>query len=458
MPFETFKLSELRLDQKNYRIGQVGSQREAILAIISDQKQKLVNLAKDILNENAVSPGEPIWVSRAESGGGYTVIEGNRRVTALKLLENPSLADGTEVEKDFRLLAPQFAQKPIRDLTAYVFEKYEDAKPWRRRRHLPTDSGVGLERWNHLAKARALRDHGEGARRSLAVFEYLDDESEYWMATADALDTRWTTVERVLNTSALKDDLGLFIDPKTGAICPDNGDQVAARKLLRAILGAMAATDFDFRDIEKVEDRKTFLTRFAGMSVKGRPPAPPKGSRLPQQPATPLAPPIRQRVRVVSETRATLAPKTGQRVFPVAGKRLHKIYDECRKIKVADNENASALLLRVFIELSTEALLSEKNVPIPSAFGKKGATRWDDIGIQLSAKVQQALDFLDPGPKKSKDFQNIRLALDPQSHGVASINTLHGYFHNRDFMPDEANILKAWDIWEPYLRAVHGAR
>jgi hypothetical protein len=456
MTFETFKLSELRLDENNYRIGRVGSQREAILALIADQKQKLVNLAKDILAEEGVSPGEPIWVSRAASGG-YTVIEG--RVTALKLMDNPALADGTEVEKEFRLLGQQFAQKPIRELTAYVYPKYDDAAPWRRRRHLPTDSGVGLERWNHLAKARALRDHGEGARRSLAVFEYLDDGSEYWMATADALDTKWTTVERVLNTSALKEDLGLIIDPKTGAISPENGDEVAARKLLRTILGAMAATDFDFRDIEKVGDRKTFLTRFAGMSVKGRPLAAPKGSRLPQRPAAPLGPPpARQRVRLINETRATLAPKSGPKVFPVAGRRLHKIYDECRKIKVADNENAAALLLRVFIELSTEALLAEKNVAIPSAFGKKNAKRWDDIGIPLSAKVQQALDFLNPGPKKSKDFQNIRVALDSQSHGVASINTLHGYFHNRDFMPDANNITKAWDVWEQYLRAVHEAR
>lgn len=454
MTFETFKLSELRLDENNYRTNKVATQRDAILAIIADQKQKLVNLAKDILAEGGISPGEPIWVTRAQSSG-YTVIEGNRRVTALKLLDNPALADGTEVEKEFRLLAKQFSEKPIRELTAYVFPTYDAAATWRRRRHLTTESGVGLERWNTLAKARADRDHGVGARRSLAVFEYLDDGSEDWTTIADALDTKWTTVERVLNTSALKDDLGLAIDPKSGEVLPENGDQVAARKLLRAILGAMATTDFEFKEVEKVGDRAAFLSRFSGMSVKGSPPQA-KGTPTPS-PAPFIPPRTRQRVKVVTDTRATLAPKTGPRVFPVAGRRLHKIYDECRKIKVADNENASALLLRVFIELSTEALLSERSVQIPANFGKKGATRWDDIGIPLAAKVQIAIDFLDT-TRKSKTFQPIRVALDIQSHGVASINTLHGYFHNRDLMPDAADVMKAWDVWEPYLRAVHEAR
>ena len=47
--WETFKLSELRLDLINYRTGKTASQRAAIGAIIDDQKKKLANLAEDIL-------------------------------------------------------------------------------------------------------------------------------------------------------------------------------------------------------------------------------------------------------------------------------------------------------------------------------------------------------------------------------------------------------------------------
>ena len=103
--FETFKLSELRLDENNYRTGPVSSQRAAIDAIIADQGPKLVNLAKDILEMRGLSPGEPLWVYRDTASGTYVVVEGNRRVTALKLMDNPLLADGSTVEKDFRALA-----------------------------------------------------------------------------------------------------------------------------------------------------------------------------------------------------------------------------------------------------------------------------------------------------------------------------------------------------------------
>ena len=458
--YETFKLSELKLDEKNYRTGEVGGQREAILAIIADQKYKLVNLAKDILELGGISPGEPIWVSRAHDSG-YTVIEGNRRVSALKLMETPTLADGTLVEKEFRLLAKQFALKPIRELGAVVFPTYESAESWRRRRHLSTGSGVGLERWSVMAKGRADRDHGLKTRRSLAVFTYLADGSDDWNAIADALDDRWTTVERVLNAGPMKSILGIDIDQKTGGVTFENGNEAAGRKLLKAILAAMASTAFKFEDVENKDDREAYLGKFIGMSVKSV--APPSGA--PKSPLTPAptpqpspspspSPPARPKPE---PARKTLAPKSGSRVFHVKGARLNQIYAECRNVTMDNHENAAALLLRVFIELSSEAFLTEKAVQIPSALGKKGAKQWDDMGVSLTAKVQIALDHVDP-TKQDKAYQQVRLALDQQSRSIMSVHTLHGYFHNRRLSPQASDVMTAWDAWEPFLRELHGAR
>ncbi len=84
--WETFKLSELRLDQRNYRTGPTATQRDALAAIADDQKGKLVSLAEDILSVG-LSPGEPIWVTRdTDASGMYVVVEGNRRLAALKSL------------------------------------------------------------------------------------------------------------------------------------------------------------------------------------------------------------------------------------------------------------------------------------------------------------------------------------------------------------------------------------
>ena len=456
--FETFKLSELRLDEDNYRTGHVDGQRGAIHAIINNQKQKLVNLAKDILAQGGVSPGEPIWVVRGTGFGSYIVVEGNRRVTVLKLLDNPLLADDTFVEKQMRELSSQFAANPIRELTGVVFASLEDAEPWRRRRHLSSGSGVGLEPWDTLAKSRADRDHGKRSRRVLTVYEYLQDSSDDWRDIAATLDGRWTTVERVLNSAPMKDALGIEIDPKTGTVTFENGNEIAGKKLLRSILGAMAAASFDFAHVEKKEDRQSFLERFSGQSVKTKPtdkPSPTPPSPSPAPPPPPPAP-IPRGPKLDITKRTTLAPRTGTRCFLVNGVRLNTIYRECRELTVEKNENAAALLLRVFIELSSEALLTEKKVEIPAKFTPR-AVNWEDIGIPLSVKVSCGLAILDP-TGKAKAYQPIRVAIDQQSDSIASINTLHGYFHNRAFNPLAGDLMKAWDVWEGYLSALHGAR
>jgi len=457
--FETFKLSELRLDEKNFRTGATRSQRDAIHAVIADQKEKLVNLAKDILAENKLSPGEPIWVFRDPDTNFLVCIEGNRRLTVLKLLENPSLADGTDIEKPFRELAKRFALDPIRDLSACVFPTREDAEPWIRKRHLRSGSGVGLEPWKPMAQSRANRAHGKNAERSLAVVEFLQDESADWETVADALDPKWSTVDRVLNTAAMWDVLGVQIE-KNGNIIFENGDENAGRKLLRKILNEMTRSDVDSRSLNKVADRNEFIKRFEHLSVKANPFA---SSSVPRnisskKPALQNTNPIQQpeRTRLNNTARKTLAPTTGKRVFEVDGVRLNQLYGECRKLQVGTNENAASLLLRVFIELSSEALLTEKQAPLPPKY-KERSSHWDDFGIPLFVKVECVLKILDP-TNNAKAYQPIRVALDKQSNSPASINTLHGYFHNRMLNPLAGDLTKAWDVWEKYLSALHSAR
>ncbi|MGF1630622.1 MAG: hypothetical protein ACFCUT_14205 [Kiloniellaceae bacterium] len=464
--WKTLKLSELTLDQKNYRTGQQASQRKAIEAVIDDQKHLLVNLAKDLLEEGP-SPGEPIWVTPdPDSPGMYVVLEGNRRVTALKLLEHPALAHKTVVESDFKTLSKQYAANPRRELEARVFASREAALPWIRRRHMASTSGVGLQPWKPMAKGRANREHGLSAPRSLAVVEFLEDDSEDWQNIAAALDVRWTTVDRVLNAKAMHQVLGVQIDPKKGIITFENGDIEAGKRLLGQILGKMASSTFDFSDIEKVGDRENFLKGFLSSAVKLR-----KGADKSRSSGTskgacaegastsaPSATAAKGSKKKTDQAdRPTLAPKSGHRTFQVDGIRLAAIYRECRTLLLKNNENAAALLLRVFIELSSEAYLSEKKIPLPTKASKLGKTNWSDIGISLAAKVACVADHLDP-TKKAKDLQQARLAIHASAKSASSIETLHGYFHNRSLSPDAGLVRDAWDAWETYLRQLHAAR
>lgn len=466
-----FKLRELRLDEQNFRTGPVQGQRGAILAIVEEQKRKLVNLGRDILEMAAVSPGEPIWVTRdLENAGKYIVLEGNRRVCALMLMDNPTLADGTIVERAFKELSRQFTENPIRELEARIFASREAALPWQLRRHLRPGSGVGLERWARLAQARANRTLNREAEPFYAVFTLLEDDSEEWAEIVDPLMSRWSTVDRVLNAGDFESILGVQIDTTKNSVKFGNDDIEAGKNLLRQILRAIGADDFSFASVERDTDRTAFINRFANLSVKA--PAPPPsgtggsglrgvaaatgGTPAAVSPPT-TATPARQS-RITSDVRSTLAPRTGPRTFQVNGVRLNPLYKECREIKVRGNENAAAFLLRVFIELSSEALLVEKNIPLPTSATRGGRiTSWADFGISLSTKVEQVIQYLDP-TGRNRIYQQIRAARDATSSSTFSINILHSYFHNLNMQPVGSALQEAWNAWEPYLKALHAAR
>lgn len=102
-------LGQLLLDVENPRHGHVQSQRDAIQALIEDQKERLVKLAQD-LGANGASPIDAMIVLKR--GTNYVVLEGNRRLAAVRLINNPDLAKGTKYERDFKRVAKDAKATP----------------------------------------------------------------------------------------------------------------------------------------------------------------------------------------------------------------------------------------------------------------------------------------------------------------------------------------------------------
>ena len=91
------KVANLLLNPTNYRFSPQTNQREAIEVMLKDQGEKLYKLAEDIV-ENGLNPSEDLMVTPIEDGNAtqklYKVLEGNRRITALKLLSIPENIEG----------------------------------------------------------------------------------------------------------------------------------------------------------------------------------------------------------------------------------------------------------------------------------------------------------------------------------------------------------------------------
>jgi hypothetical protein len=112
MPGLDLTLDELLLDLENPRISRAESQREALQKIIEDQDVKLVVLAESIVADG-LNPMDRWLVLRSPiEVGKYIVLEGNRRLATIRLLNNRHMLDSIEVrslvKKRFVDLANQF--------------------------------------------------------------------------------------------------------------------------------------------------------------------------------------------------------------------------------------------------------------------------------------------------------------------------------------------------------------
>src|SRR3990170_1490353 len=84
------KPADLLIDEENPRISQPNvGQHKAQQAVAQHQQRKLQMLAKDIIRFGLDPSQLSIVMSFENDQSRYVVVEGNRRLTALRALENP---------------------------------------------------------------------------------------------------------------------------------------------------------------------------------------------------------------------------------------------------------------------------------------------------------------------------------------------------------------------------------
>ena len=80
-------IDELLLDQDNPRLGSVNSQSEALEAIVHLNEGHFRSMMLSIKN-NGLDPGDNLYVIEEDEGDDFIVLEGNRRLSALMVLNN----------------------------------------------------------------------------------------------------------------------------------------------------------------------------------------------------------------------------------------------------------------------------------------------------------------------------------------------------------------------------------
>src|ERR1044071_406682 len=140
-------LADLLIDTENPRLPQPNlGQRDALRALAKYLPKKLITLARDIV-KHGTSPSElPIVMPFKDDLNRYVVLEGNRRLVAVKGLENPDSLLGileSSLMTELRALSKEYQEAPVESLTCYVVNDRDDAQHWIELRHTGQNEGAG---------------------------------------------------------------------------------------------------------------------------------------------------------------------------------------------------------------------------------------------------------------------------------------------------------------------------
>lgn len=201
------KVEQLHLDILNPRFseGDVQNQEEAIVALCRDEQ--VLELAKDIGKLNSITPLAMIGAindaSYAQNSGehGYVVVDGNRRLCALKLLTNPSLAPA-ESQDLFEKISKDWA--PIEEVPIVLFSDRKTAEIWLIRTHEGERKGIGRKDWN----AEQIQRHS-GSKKNALGLAILDYAQRNGMITRKQRSRKITTTQRYLSGESLREALGI---------------------------------------------------------------------------------------------------------------------------------------------------------------------------------------------------------------------------------------------------------
>ena len=135
------------LDQDNPRHERYVDQEAAIEYLCNDEK--ILQLARDIV-KYGLNPVE-LFALIPDGDNTYLAAEGNRRLCAIKLLNDPDLAP-PGIRKEIERAADDW--QPIKQLFAIVFANRDEVRLWLDRIHAGFNDGRGRRQWNAEQKTR----------------------------------------------------------------------------------------------------------------------------------------------------------------------------------------------------------------------------------------------------------------------------------------------------------------
>lgn len=453
------------LNPNNPRFNPVEYQSETITAMIEDQQDKLAVLARHIIT-HGLNPSALILVQPYNNQ--WLVREGNRRMTALKLVNEPSLipSNNSKLKKDFQQLNLIVDHDLLQNIPCVILEDEKDINEWVRLKHTGQNDGAGTVSWDGQQTSR-FRTFVEGkADMRLAFLDYLRILPTLpGDLKANLQNIKKTNFDRLMGDPDVRNFLGIeIIDGELRIIGTIND-------FLMLVLYDLAYDNISVGKIYYKENRKDYLESLkqritqktsdnetSEYQSNSTPPdnktsgtnngfesdftksnssstnssnATSSNGQAKKNPSYPI-------------NRKTLVPSIHK--LSIGHPRILKIFNELKTITIDDYPNAVSVLFRTFIELSADYYLAKYKLS-----GNKLNT-----DSKLSYKINSIATYMEENNiMNNHQLRAIRQMSSSETQNQ-SIKTFHSYVHNKDVTPTNADLKSAWDdIW-PFIEKIWG--
>lgn len=458
-------VTNLLLDPKNPRIPSsetILSQDDLIADLV--ENDKVYDLARSIV-DNGYYPVESIII--VEENRKKYVLEGNRRVAALKLLIDPEKAPDDYVRR-FRALSNRLGQNNIKKIKAVRAPSRDAAYPIIRSKHTQKQ----VEHWNPVMQAKSYKNLVDSGltiddihqQYNVPPSEITDALQRYTMYSIACIlefpedvakkvqnprDFPITTLDRLYKNPKVNDFLGVNFDENKqlqGSIAAGE-----FKKGYSKIVSDIATNKVGSRSLNRTEDMDNYLASFG----EQKPDLKKKGEFTADSLLRSAAAKSETIAKAkVSKKKAKKKPKPSALIpssitCDVNNQRINDVFNELRKLKVAQYPNAVGIMFRCLLEMSlgyyldktghlTKLVDNERREKLQK--GQKLPDDWHPTLLyMLKYVVNKENNIINSG--------NILRALKKlitEKDALISVDSLNLFVHNQYIYPNEDTLRRFW--------------
>lgn len=427
MSYRLLSLTQLRIHRANDRHGELENETAAIAWLFANHENQMRNLAKDIVANSGIF--EPPLVHK--EGDIYTVYDGNRRTSCLKLLASPKRAPNAELQSFFKKLRAEWLGNFPSRIRCQVEQDRDRIDDILFRRHTGSQNGVGQSTWDGRMKTTFINRTGKGDKINVA------DEIEKELSEADMLPKKGkiprSNVNRLLSAEAFRNRLGISV---TKGKFQYIRKKDAALRALSRVADDLASKRITLDDVWDVDRKSAYLDKLESEGVlptaadaldtskqgEGK-----KGGKAEK--------PSRGKAKK-SPKRTTLIPQEDFGVAWAGRLQRHRaIWEELQfNLELEEHPNAIAVLCRVLLELSADNYIRQAKLTT--------ATEKD----ALVKKLVKCAENLQQDDKIDKRYlEVIRKARTMDE--IISVDTLNKYVHSSSLAPTADHLTSIWDAF-----------